>query len=141
MRPIAGQNPEAVLGQTLTNEQKIMWQQIFNIVGYNCNITPLNIIGAFGNLSVYNANILYVAYSIEISGSTVLKSVLGNIIVYNQLNAISMYYSNSMPAWDTTAAAMRYAVNSFTVKNIYFGRIVLDNVNNFLNFNGYQITY
>lgn len=118
-------NIEQRLGQKLTNEQYLMWFYLFNRWP-NLTIQPLFFQGTWAApYTIYNANILYIAYSLHCDSNGTLTAAPSGLALYNELNAVVLSGVNNSAVWDATAAAMRYSVNHIEFKNIYFSRIVI----------------
>lgn len=141
MTNIFHQSVEDIL-RAATPEQRILWNYIFLRFGERISISQYCFSGTIaGELTVYTARKIYLAYEMQYSynGSSVTTSS-GRVMAYDELNAFNFSLDNSYPAWDATAAAMRYLPQTGVIKNIWFSRIVAG-LYNTIHFKGYRIIY
>lgn len=133
-------NIEQRLGQKLTPEQQILWDYVLQRWP-NAVIRPYYYTGLFaGNeLSIYEANKIYVAYSVVATGTTMNSVANGFAVLYDAANAIHLHLSNMHVVWDATAAAIKYGTNNIGIKNVWCSRIGLA-VYNAISFVGYRLT-
>lgn len=127
-----------------TPEQKILWQHVRLLTGENASIRQLfyhgSTAGAGAEFITYSANKLYLCTKFIATGSAAVGLNLFSAQIHNEANTIIYALNNSIPYWDATAAAVRYANNSFEYKNFVFSRLTLNSITGFL-FNGFRINY
>jgi hypothetical protein len=122
-----------------TPEQRNFWAYLsakFNIL----TVTPLCYQGSIagsGGLIVYDAHILYFALSAVWSGTSYGSLTYGT--VYNEANAVSLYFQNGGGYWDATLAGAKEYANDIKHENFYFSRVSAFIYDSF-QFNGYKLT-
>ena len=134
-------NIEQRLGQKLTNEQQLLWNYLlsrwpnlkFAEYFYQGNVA--------GELTVYSATKLYIAYELDLPASTSISSTASapSITLYNESDSARYILANNAAYWDATAAAVRFLSNGRMLKNLYFSRIALNIVTQ-VKFIGYRLT-
>lgn len=116
------QTPEQILSAA-SPEQKIIWNDIYLKFGERVSASQMHVMAALGgDISVYSANKLYLAYEFEATGPFV---GVGNPIItfWDENNATQFYLTGGIVYWDVTAAGVRYTSTNDKIKNILFSRI------------------
>lgn len=142
MPNIFHQSVEDIL-RAATPEQKIVWNDIFLRFGERCAISQLSICGAIAGLEIgtYVARKIYLPYNLTLFGTSAAGVATPFTTLYDESNAVKYVANNNLPAWDVTAAAMRYVSNTINVPLIYFSRITFGGGSTYVNFIGYRIIY
>jgi hypothetical protein len=124
--------------QGATPEQYNLWDKVIPLLVGVQTITPLFFIGAVAasEFLTYDVKKLYIALELS-SGQYTLAAAVNIIALFNEANVQSYTTCNLVPAWDTTAALMKYANNEILLKNVYFSRLTCGQ---YIRFNGYRIT-
>ena len=138
MPNIFHQSVEDIL-KAATPEQRLLWNYIFLRFGERVPISQLFYIGTAGEFTLYNANKLYVSYSLDIQSNGAAVAGLPNVVLYNELNAVHATIGNSFGYWDATAAAARYGGNHISLSNYWFSRILINGGYSQIRFIGYRI--
>ncbi len=134
---------------SLDIEQKLLADQFFSMFdlgeGANFNIdgfTPLLYEGPTGGSEflVYDANKLYLCFSIFVGYSGAATANVGLFLTYNELNVINLYLGNNSIAYESVAAVIFYAKNPINIENLFFSRIGVGQYN-YMKFIGYRVTY
>ena len=139
MPNIFHQSIEDIL-KAATPEQKLLWNYIFLRFGERVPITQLYYAGALGEFSLYNANKLYVAYSLDLQSNGASVAGFPNVVLFNELNAVHASISNIAAYWDATAAAVRFGGNNISLSNYWFSRILINGGYSTIRFIGYRIS-
>jgi hypothetical protein len=118
------QNIEQILAAA-TPEQKILWNYVFLRWGERIGITQLVQWNLIGDLAVYSANKMYLAYQVQISsGTTPQVAVITQMTaMYDETNTLMDYLGQIQPYWDTTAAGPKYLISGISYKNLLFSRL------------------
>ena len=134
------QTPEDII-KAATPEQRILWNSIFLKYGDKIALQQLYFCGAIAGTEflTYSANKMYMAMSVESSfvTSQVAITYCFNEF-YNEANAVFYTEVNVAPAWDTTAAIMKFSNNNAKTTNILFSRIALTSYTR-MKFIGYRL--
>lgn len=140
MPNIFHQSVEDIL-KAATSEQRLLWNYVFLRWGERVPIAQLFFQGALAGseFSVYSANKIYVAYQLGIRGGTAGGVQSAIALLYNELNVQFYVLADNTVYWDATAAAVRYMSNNTQNNNLWFSRIVLQNVSD-ISFIGYRLT-
>lgn len=140
MSNIFHQSVEDIL-RAATPEQKILWNYIFLRWGERVAISQFYHHGLFntGELTVYSANKIYIAYQLNITGVAAMGVAVPTTVLYNELNAEFYRVNNDFVYWDATAAAVRNNNNIAQINNIWFARLSAINGMNYGTFIGYRI--
>ena len=138
MPNIFHQSVEDIL-KAATPEQRLLWNYIFLRWGERVSISQYCFSGnsVASELTVYNANKIYVAYQLNMAGAG-SQIAVSSIQLFNELNAHKGNFIKSMPYWDATAASVRYVINSLYLQNMWFSRISCNIVME-INFIGYRV--
>lgn len=138
MPQIYHQSVEEIL-KAATPEQKILWNFIFLRFGERIAISQLHFSGGVaGEIGIYSANKIYLAYQIAINGQSSVQATGSYLQFYNETNASKFIISNNAGIWDATAAAARYINNSIGYNNIWFSRVAIGGIST-IEFIGYRI--
>jgi hypothetical protein len=124
-----------------TPEQINLWNVASALIAFN-TITPIYFMGAIAasEFLIYNAGKIYIALEVEFSYNSATSAAppVGQIVAYDSMDIARTHFSNVLPAWDTTAAAMEYCTMNYFKKNIYFSRIAATLYTSMI-FNGYRL--
>lgn len=121
-----------------TPEQLNLWQNVKGLIAYTA-ITPIYYQGviAGSEFLTYNAGKLYIALDLSFNGYGIANT--GVVTLYNMADAVCLQLNNLNMAWDTTAALMKFTINTIQTQNLYFSRIITTTYSH-LKFNGYRLT-
>jgi hypothetical protein len=126
-----------------TPQQRILWNYIFLRFNERAAVSQFVYEGvpAGSELNVFTARKLYFAYQIMWSqNGGGISAISPAMLFYNENNAQNFILMNNAPAWDATAAAMRYVLNPGSFENIVFSRLDPNGIN-YVKFYGYRINY
>lgn len=124
--------------------EKLMWQQIRLLTGERAAIRQLHYCGTItgSEFVTHSPNKLYLGLEVDFGPDATPRAAAPLIAFYNEANAIFKQDANNSTYWDTTAAAMKYVPNSFSLNNVLFWRVTTTaNYYNFIAFKGYRINY
>lgn len=121
--------------------QRILWNDIFLLFGENIAVKQLNYMGPFAGseFATYSASKYYFCYNFKAVSTAGTTNVLGNVALFNQVNAIYYYFINGNAIWQAVAAAVFYCDNDMINNDFLFSRLTMQNFN-FLHFIGFRIT-
>lgn len=141
MSNIFHQSVEDIL-KAATPEQKILWNDIFLRLGERCAVSQLVYRGILSSAEFYafTARRAYLAYQWIIGHSGPTSAIPDVVTIFNENNVQCLTVKNTCLAWDATAAAMVYALNTVKMTNLLFGRLSAGTYN-YTSFIGYRITY
>ena len=135
------QSVEDIL-KTASPEQRLLWNYIFLRWGERVPVSQLfyeGTTGAAGELAVYSANKIYIAYEFEMDGAAAAQVAPIYVQFFNEANAFFQTIANNAAFWDTTAAAPKYLNNNARKQNFYFSRLAAGAVASNIKFIGYRI--
>jgi hypothetical protein len=132
---------------TTTPEQSLLLENFFarfDNGGYHqriLNVEPLFFQGTIAGTEflTYGATKLYLCYSVDLQNATAHGEVEGNVIFYNEANAVSFNAKNQNAYWEVVGAKDEFSLNPIALKNLYFSRIAISIYDSII-FNGYRIT-
>lgn len=121
-------------------DQVELWNHAQALIAWN-TLTPLYYQGviAGSEFLTYDVNKLYICLDFKAARPPALLADLASITVYKIGNIVSHTFEWNQPAWDVTAAGMRYINNDIVRHNFYFVRIVAAQYETMM-FNGYKLT-
>lgn len=131
--------------KSATPAQKILWNDTFLKYGDNLAIQQFVYSGSIGasEFVTFNSRRLFLAYQLDFSYNTGAATAnIGYIKLIGQLGGANnlLLPSNSIPVWNTTAAAVHYVLNTINILNISFFQIVTQFYTS-MNFIGFRITF
>lgn len=139
MPNIFHQTVEDIL-RAATPEQRILWNHVFLRFGERCAISQFVYTGNAGEIQTYVARKLYLGYEIQVGTNAFPSGVTAvGAVFYDENNVACFGCGIASPAWDATAASMRYSNQLGIVNNLIFSRVMGTGV--FINFKGYRIIY
>jgi len=134
---------------SLDIEQKIFVDQVFSMFdwgdGAAFNIDAFEQLLYEGPIAgseflVYDANKLYLCFSIMFSAAVGANNALGRADFFNEGNALFFYSQNNSIAYEAVVPAIFHAKNDIHIKNLYFSRLQASQYNH-IKFIGYRIGY
>jgi len=121
--------------------EKLLFNHASSLLVGVQTIVPLFYQGVISNSEflTYSAKKIYVLLDGEFSQTVDLSDDTNSLKIYNEVNAVSMYIKNGSYAI-TSADDNLYIPSNYCLKNIYFSRIINDNLYSYFKFIGYKIT-
>lgn len=134
------QSTEEIIN-TATAEQRIVWNSIFLQYGEKIGLQQFTYSGPIPNSEflIYSAAKMYLGLFIIFGSHGAAQAPNCNIEFFNKANGSQGLIGNSIPVWDTTAAALKYTAGIFNIASILFSRIIATTYG-FVVFNGYRLS-
>lgn len=139
-------NIEQRLGQKLSPREDIIWSYIKSICPNITSLKPLYYQGILAghNMTLYNANTLYIAYDLMLTSTLGPSPNTPQAELYDYLNVVCNYLRpNNSHYWDATAAGLRIMPNGYVkYEYLVYSRIIVPTaLLNYIYFVGYVIIY
>ncbi len=121
--------------------EKLLFNHASSLLVGVQTIVPLFYQGVIANSEflIYSAKKIYVLLDGEFSQIVDLSDDTNSLKIYNEANVVSMYIKNGSYAITSTDDNL-YIPSNYCPKNIYFSRIINDNLYSYFKFIGYKIT-